>query len=177
MSDYQLATGETVLRQIRRHWINVLPIFVGSALIGLIILGMIYALARYSDAIAKLVPLGLVSLLLVALAAVALMTSVLAYWIYTQNRLVLTNQHIIQITQLGLFNRRVSQLSLAKVQDVSSTTNGLLATIFGFGDITVETAGEEENFSFHQLADPHTLCQDIMQAHETLVKNPANDAL
>jgi uncharacterized membrane protein YdbT with pleckstrin-like domain len=174
--DFELAPDETIICQFRKHWINVVPIFVGCFILAAVMLALIYAVARYGDSIAKTVPLPIVSLLVLVMAGLTLLIAIVAYWVYTQNRIIVSTQHIIQITQAGLFSRKVSQLSLAKVQDVSSSRNGLVATILGFGNITIETAGEEENFTFSQVPDPYGLAQTIMKAHEALVKPAAGQS-
>jgi uncharacterized membrane protein YdbT with pleckstrin-like domain len=55
---------------------------------------------------------------------------------------IVTNQRIVDIDQKGLFNREVNELPLANIQDVSHKLNGFLGTIFNFGNVIIQTAGE-----------------------------------
>ncbi len=85
-----------------------------------------------------------------------LLMLLLAYqdWLdYYLDMLILSNERVIQIEQVGMFKRTVSQLSLDKVQDVTVETKGMLSSFFGFGTITIESAGEMENFIVHNV--PH----------------------
>lgn len=52
---------------------------------------------------------------------------------------VITNERIIEIRQKWLFNRRVSEFGLDKVQNINYHIQGLEAMLLRFGDITVQT--------------------------------------
>jgi uncharacterized membrane protein YdbT with pleckstrin-like domain len=163
-----LEPDEKILLQRQRHWISLLPVWLTAVglVLGLLLLSYFFTRVVPSTGIA--VPAGLIALLSLVILVIAALVIVIGLWVWRQNHLVVTNLHVFQVNQGGLFNRSVSQLSLAKVQDVTHRQNGLLATICGFGDVEVETAGEEENFIFRQVAGPEQLCQSIMQAHEAL---------
>lgn len=52
---------------------------------------------------------------------------------------IVTDQRLIQITQKGLFNRSVVDLSLNQIQMVNYQVAGLQATLLGFGTIMMQT--------------------------------------
>ncbi len=83
--------------------------------------------------------------------------------LYTLNTVVVTNKRLIDNDQYGLFNRKISELHLYRVQDVSVHTNGLIETFLNFGDIIVQTAASEKQFVFHQIANPEEVKNTIMQ--------------
>jgi len=72
---------------------------------------------------------------------------------YFLDALILSSERVIQIEQVGMFKRTVSQLSLDKVLDVTTETKGMLSSFFGFGTIMIESAGELENFIIKNM--PH----------------------
>ena len=74
--------------------------------------------------------------------------------------------HIIEVVQRGLFSRSVSQLSMARVQDVNATRRGLFATLLDYGNIEVETAGEIDNFVFNFAPHPQQLADECLSIHE-----------
>lgn len=76
---------------------------------------------------------------------------------------IITNERIVNIEQRGLFMRQVSELRFLRVQDVTSEVEGLLPTILNFGDVIVQTAGEESRFVFRQVADPYRVKDIIMR--------------
>lgn len=80
---------------------------------------------------------------------------------------IVTNQRIIDVDQRGLFNRSISELDLSRVQDVHSEIKGIFGTMFGYGNVVVQTAGEDRNFKFDHVPDPHGVRQRILElAHK-----------
>lgn len=67
---------------------------------------------------------------------------------------VITSYRIIDIKQDGFFSRTISEQSLDKLQDITSETKGFWATIFRYGNVYVQTAGEIERFTFFEVSDP-----------------------
>lgn len=74
---------------------------------------------------------------------------------------VLTDQRIIAVEQKGLFSRTVSECALSKIQDTSVDTHGFLATILRFGNLTVRTASEHQDFIFKHMASPMVVSEEI----------------
>ncbi len=56
---------------------------------------------------------------------------------------IITNHRIVRIDQVGFFDRQVSSLHLNRVQDVQSDVRGLFGELFGFGTLSVESAGDD----------------------------------
>lgn len=83
--------------------------------------------------------------------------------LYCLNTVVITDRRIIENEQKGFFNRKVAELHLYRVQDVSVHTEGLIPTLLSFGDITVQTAATEKEFLFRSIANPETVKDIIMQ--------------
>ena len=52
---------------------------------------------------------------------------------------IVTNQRIRQISQKGFFKKTVVDLGLDKIQSISYGVPGLIAGIFGYGTILVQT--------------------------------------
>ncbi len=79
---------------------------------------------------------------------------------------IVTNERIINIEQKGFFSRNVSELKLTKIQDVTSEIIGVIPTLFNYGNIYVQTAGEKERFTFIQIPDPNKVKNAIVQLQE-----------
>lgn len=94
------------------------------------------------------------------------------FWIsYYYDIYVITEDAIIDITQEGFFGRKISQLSLLRVQDVTSNIKGVLPTLFGFGDVLVETAGEQsQNFLLKAVPNPQEVSAKIMELHNGIIE-------
>jgi len=89
-----------------------------------------------------------ISLALVFLLFLIVVVLLVATRVYLASQLVVTTKNLTQVNQVGLFNRKISQLSLQDVEDVSAEQKGVFATLFNFGTLFVETAGEQANFHF-----------------------------
>lgn len=76
---------------------------------------------------------------------------------------IVTDQRVINIEQLGLFRRSISELELSKIQDVTSEVTGVIPTLFNYGFVFIQTAGEKERFLFQQVAGPVRVKNIIMQ--------------
>jgi uncharacterized membrane protein YdbT with pleckstrin-like domain len=107
-------------------------------------------------------------LLAAMIFAIALMFFILfiATYIYRQSKLIVTNQNLIQILQGGLFARKVSRLSVSNVEDVTADQRGFLPTIFNYGTLIVETAGEMKNFIFPYCPNPDVYADQILDARQ-----------
>ena len=83
--------------------------------------------------------------------------------LYALNTVVITDRRIIENEQLGLFNRKVSELHLYRIQDVSVRVDGVIPTFLSFGDVMVQTAASEREFIFHQIGHPERVKDAIMR--------------
>lgn len=92
---------------------------------------------------------------------------------YLLDTWIITNHRVIDSEQHGFFNRTVAELSLAKIQDVSTKIDGPLATWLKFGYLDIQTAGTSPKFSFKQISNPLAVKDELMRAHnEYLAEHP-----
>ena len=170
--DYEmLETGEHIVTVVHRHPIGIIAIFVEALVAVIAITGLLIVVApsfvqNLSGQAYDLFIAGVV----VAITLLALILFVATY-IYRQSRLIVSDKSLIQVIQRGLFIRKVSRLSMSNVQDVSAEHKGFLATIFNFGTLTVQTAGEEDNFIFPFCPTPDTYADRILEARQAYAKS------
>jgi len=74
---------------------------------------------------------------------------------------ILTDQRVIAVEQKTLFSRVVSECSLSKIQDTSIEISGFIPTILHYGNLTVRTASEHQDFIFKQVARPNSVSEEI----------------
>jgi len=86
---------------------------------------------------------------------------------YYLNVFALTNERIIDIKQEGFFARTISEQRLSRVQDVTSEVDGLFPTIFKYGNILVQTAGEQEQVYFKDIAHPDEIRDLVIKVAES----------
>jgi len=87
-------------------------------------------------------------------------------FLYKNNVIYVTSEKIAQVLYTSIFNRKLSQLSIGDVQDVTVSQKGILPHIFDYGTLVIETAGEQQNYTFSYVPDPYKRSQDIVGAHE-----------
>lgn len=75
---------------------------------------------------------------------------------------IVTDRRIIDSTHKGFFNRTVSELRIARVQNISVKTVGPLETFLHFGNLEIQTAGGADLFNFSQIPHPEKVKDEIM---------------
>lgn len=160
--------NERVILLLRRHW-TVLAVDISQMVFMLIVPPIVFSviliMTDYS-----LVP-GTVQF-------VALVLGMSLYYLFTflgyfQNFVdyhldiwVVTDQRILSMEQSGLFRRTTSELSILRVQDVTSTIKGKVETFLDYGDVFIQTAGQQERFIFEQVPHPAEVAKVVLQVHD-----------
>ncbi len=90
--------------------------------------------------------------------------------LYENNVIFVTSEKIAQVLYISLFNRKISQLSIGDVQDVTVTQKGILPNMFNYGVLVIETAGEQQNYTFTFVPDPYRHSKAIVGTHEENLK-------
>lgn len=80
---------------------------------------------------------------------------------------IVSNKRILDINQSGLFSRNSAELSLDKIQDITVDVRGLLPTIFGYGSISLQTAGTQREFVMSSVSNPTKAKDIIMKAYQS----------
>ncbi len=163
------AKDEVTKFVIFKHWASVAPVF----LVGFLILGLsFYAISYGAVATGMLfhqIPKSTISVAGVAGVAIAVAFFVAVIWIWRRNRIIVTNEHLVDIDQIGLFSRKLAIVNLGSIQDLSTQVNGPMQTMLKYGRILVQTAGEKENFSLDYMPNPYRNEQRIHEAHRNYV--------
>ncbi len=63
------------------------------------------------------------------------------FFIWYANSVIITNQRLVDIDQIGFFHKTVSDISFEKFLDISYSVHGVWQTIFHIGTIKVQAAG------------------------------------
>jgi uncharacterized membrane protein YdbT with pleckstrin-like domain len=154
----EIKNDENIILVVHRHWFNILQQFF---IILLLLLGLAGGFFISPRIFSVLQDKNYFILFLFVENTILLILWIYGFiiWIdYYFDIWVITTERIINIEQKGLFVRRVSELKFAKVQDVTAEVEGFLPTILNYGDVKVQTAGEEENlFLFRQVPDPYRI--------------------
>ncbi|MDO8507855.1 MAG: PH domain-containing protein [bacterium] len=158
--------GEEVLMITRRHWI----VYISPVLLGVVVILSCIILYSQMGRVSLVSENNALAGIAVALVSTFMLFTVLfvyVSWLVNYlNVQIVTNQNLVDIDQLGLFSRKISELSLEDIQDVSATQHGILQSFLHYGDIVVQTAGEKMNFTFEKVKDPYATAKKIMEIKE-----------
>lgn len=88
------------------------------------------------------------------------------HWFF--NIYIVTNERVIDIDFQYLLFKRFSQAELERIQDISYTAGGIFATIFHYGNVYIQTAGEVPNLEFFAVPRPDKVVEKIRNLIENL---------
>lgn len=169
-----ISKSETKVADIRQHLFGLLIVYIQTAVGLLLSLGLIFVLL---DSVLDTMGLSESSIRAITyfLGLIAVTISlgfiVLAARVYNANQLIVTDENITQITQAGLFNRKVSELSMSNVEDVTAQQHGVFAHLFNYGILKIETAGEQNNFQFFYCPNPNAYAKATLDAKSLYIKH------
>lgn len=90
-------------------------------------------------------------------------------WIlYYLNFQIITNERIVDVTQKNLLHHTTSELHLGRIQDVTAEIKGFMGNLFNYGNVYIQTAGEQVRFEFDQVPNPHRIEKLILDLYEKL---------
>jgi len=164
--------NENVVLLLRRNW-TVLARDVIQLITSLIVPPVVLAvLYFYADTTIE--PGSALYALIIIVLCLYYLFSFLAYFHdfvdYHLDIWVVTDQRVVSIEQEGLFNRTISELNIVKVQDVTSEVRGTVQTFLDYGQVHIQTAGQEARFVFEQVPHPSEVAKVILQVHDRAMK-------
>ena len=156
---------EQIALFIRRHWMAFFPWIVVTPVLIVVFFAVVTFLWLSADSQLHILFLfgGSIYYLLV------LFVFLRAWMSYYLDVTIVTERRLIDIEQDGIFARRIAEQSLLRVQDVSAGQNGFLQHLFNYGNLYIETAGEQPNFELHNLPRPNDIAQTILNLHDRLI--------
>ncbi len=76
---------------------------------------------------------------------------------------IVTNQRVIKIDQVGLFNRMISEAEIHRIQEISTEIKGPIRTLLNFGTVRIKTASDDSKLDLEDVTDPYDVQQAIVQ--------------
>jgi uncharacterized membrane protein YdbT with pleckstrin-like domain len=88
------------------------------------------------------------------------------HWFF--NIYIVTNERIIDIDFKFLLYKHFSEAEHTKIQDISFTSSGIGATLFNYGNVNVQTAGETPTLEFEIVPHPQQVVETIRNLAEKI---------
>ncbi|MFH1789917.1 MAG: PH domain-containing protein [bacterium] len=154
---------EKIIAKVRRHFITYVPTILFFIILMMVPVALYFLLSNIFPLLIsnpKSYPL------LVLLASVYYLSIMLFFYTsfieFYLDLHIITNDRMVDIKQITLFARKVAEVDLYQIQDVSSEVKGFFATIFKYGNVDVQTAGSVPKFSMQNVPNPHYLRRVIL---------------
>ncbi|MCA9832143.1 MAG: hypothetical protein KC495_16905, partial [Dehalococcoidia bacterium] len=80
--------------------------------------------------------------------------SYFSWFRYNNDIWVITDQRIVDSTKRHWFHHSMASADLDDVEDIAIRKEGLFATAFNFGNVHLQTAGEQANFVLSGIPKP-----------------------
>lgn len=147
--------NETVLCFTRKHWIVLLPHFIGFAVFIAALLGFFILFSN--KAIAELM-----SQLSYRIAAAFVLIGLTFYihrffvrfFNYYLQTLIITNFRVLQLDQTLYFSRNRDSIDLPEIQDIVIQQNGIMKTLFNYGEITITLSSAHASKTLYCVPNP-----------------------
>ncbi|OGI15614.1 MAG: hypothetical protein A3E38_01615 [Candidatus Moranbacteria bacterium RIFCSPHIGHO2_12_FULL_54_9] len=154
---------EEVVHIIHRHWFDILSHFLVVLVLSFLLIASLLAFPllfpEILDAANTRLFLFVENTLFIFIWLFGFLT-----WIdYYFDVWIITDKRIVNIEQRGLFVRHISELHFSRIQDVTAAVTGIIPTMLNYGDVEVQTAGEEGRFIFRRVPDPYRIKDVIMK--------------
>ena len=161
-------SDEKVLAIYRHHgFVYVAPIVAGGLVIG-VLMGLSTLLTKLDFSGTPIVTAEYQKYVFGVAGVLSILTAIftlIPIWLRSKEYIVLTDEAVLQVLQPALFANKVSQTSLEGVSDVS-VRQDFLGTMLGYGKLSIETPGEQDNYEYTYLPQPRDAAREIIEAHE-----------
>jgi Bacterial PH domain len=164
-----LSDGEYVIVAVRRHPIGL----AGPLGVAVLLIAIAFSLLFNFDLVAQRLQLSgaaadpammiLPALLFIILVCLG---TYIAYYVYINNKLYMTNECVIEFKQSGLFNHSEHSISLSSIEDASYTQTNLVQQLIGYGSIRLSTVGDETTYKFNYVGHPKDLIDRLNSSVE-----------
>lgn len=157
----KIKDGEAVVRVVRRYWLTLLPHILLAVL-------LVYAPFFFMVPLLTFGKWGLV--ILGGTVGIGFLFTLRLAILWRWNAFVVTTHRIVDIDQRGFFDRVVSEAPYDRIQDVSYRVRGPLGHLFGYGTVSLQTAGNAVMLELKGVSDPrevHHLITEQMHHRAT----------
>jgi len=158
---------EKIVHLLRRHPIT----FVPKIMLFFILTGVGYEVFFLLNSLFPQLFLENITLAVLILLGTAYALSIVlflytAFVNYFLDMWFVTNDRVVDVLQAGLFHRTISETDLYRIQDVTSSSIGIFATIFNYGNVYIQTAASQERFTFYNVHNPHKIREELVHLAE-----------
>jgi hypothetical protein len=158
--------GEKIIMVIRKHpivYMRIMAVFIICVLMPIVIF---YAVAPGYGLFGNYSNINItINLFICAYLLYGMLLTVIALMNEQFDLFILTDQRLIDYTQVSFLEKTVSSTPLQHIQDTTSSITGFLQTLFNYGAVDVQTAaGSASTFNIDRVPDPNNIAKIILNS-------------
>ncbi len=168
--------GEKVIRIIHRD------VFIALKRVGLFVLLLalpVIVLLMINQVFPAVDESGMITIIILLSLSVYLLFIWLLFFFsiidYILDIWIITDKRIIDVQQNGFFSRVISEQMVVKIQDITSDTHGFWPTVWKYGNLTVQTAAEQNKFYFEEISDPEEVRDLLIRLAASAATQPSSE--
>lgn len=163
--------NDKIVIATRRHIASMLTTIFLIIFMTILPAGIVIAMAHTNPAFFTGIFINFLVIIL-SIVYLIIATFTFAQWVsYYYDVFVVTDKEILDVDQNSIFDRRITEVSLLRIQDVSARITGFLPTIFGYGDVVAESAGENSRtYVIDCIPHPVEVANKILALHNEHVE-------
>lgn len=160
MIKFNLNPNEQIVLIVRKHWIAIIGRLIVLLFTIIVPILILIALPIFVPFFPSWQTGHIIYLYTLVYTFLLIVSWVVFFFAWTEYHLdiwVVTTHRIFIVDQKSMFYREISSLTLDKIQDLTIDIDGFLPTMLKFGEIFIETAGENKNFEFKNARNPEAI--------------------
>ncbi len=138
---------ENIILLVRSHPIVFLPYVTNALVMALLVVFLNFAPLPFLDPV-KFLFIDLVT----AIFILSYLWYSLLRWYFNVG--IITNERVIDIDFYNVTYKEITQAKLGKIEDITTRSESFLESLFNYGDLFIQTAGEEKNIEFYHVPYP-----------------------
>lgn len=68
---------------------------------------------------------------------------------------IITNQRILDVDFHGIFSKEETSCSISNIEQVTARSGGFISSFFNFGNLFIQTAGEQQDIEYIKIPNPN----------------------
>lgn len=152
-----LQPGERVVLLLKRHWLYAYPQLALNALVAILpVLVLLYFTTH------------MVAIVVAVVWGVFWAVRIYFLWYRYENDLwFVTNQRVVDSVRRHWFHHKMASADLVDVEDIQVERNGFFSTVFNYGSVRLQTAGQQANFTLSGIPAPADVLSQIDSGRDT----------
>ncbi len=175
--EFSYSEGEVLHFVIRRHWIIDVLVFVRWFLVSVGVVLLAFALFYYAGG--EYMTKNFLLLVFFSFIYIALVTFgyVVRWFNHAFDVIFVTNDRVIDISQIDFFHKNIVETRLSNIQDVTGDIKGFLNTMFSIGTIQIRTSNHLADFSITLVKEPQKSSRQIFDLVRSAVTLEHSDVV